>query len=298
MTSNFYDWISHLTQTTVNSARPAPDPSRVWMVTGCSSGFGLELVRALLDRGERVIATTRDGRLDVAAAKDRLTVLPLDLNIPASIESCASKAMSTHGRLDVLINNAGYGYLGGIEEAEEGEIRAQFETNFFGTLNLTRMLLPMMRAQRAGFIVNMSSVGGFVSGKGAGIYCASKFALEGLSEALAAELEPLGIRVMIVEPGAFRTDFINRSLRMAPSVIPDYAALALQQRAIMASDGKQAGDPRAAALAVIDVVLNPVAPLRLVLGAAGLDEARAKLVQLSADFEAWAALSTSVDYGD
>ncbi|MGA2794863.1 MAG: oxidoreductase [Roseiarcus sp.] len=199
--------------------------SPVWFVTGCSTGFGREFVRAALAHGFRVVATARNPKkLDdlIAGHEDKAKALALDVTNADQIKHAVSEAERAFGRIDVLVNNAGYGYLAAVEEGEEKDIRAIFDTNFFGLAAMIRAVLPGMRVRKQGYIVNIASVGGIIGFAGSGYYAATKFAVEGLSESLAQEVEPLGIRVLLVEPGPFRTDWAGRSLIRSPNVIDDY----------------------------------------------------------------------------
>src|ERR1039458_1904132 len=199
--------------------------SPVWFVTGCSTGLCREFVRGALAHGFRVVATGRDPKkLDglTAGHEDKAKVLALDVTNADQIKDAVSEVERAFGRIDVLVNNAGYGYLAAVEEGEEKDIHAIFETNFFGLAAMIRAVLPGMRARRHGYIVNIASVGGIVGFAGSGYYAATKFAVEGLSESLAQEVEPLGIHVLVVEPGPFRTDWAGRSLKQSPNVIGDY----------------------------------------------------------------------------
>ncbi|HEY9668366.1 MAG TPA: SDR family NAD(P)-dependent oxidoreductase, partial [Coleofasciculaceae cyanobacterium] len=198
---------------------------RIWFITGCSSGFGRALTEAVLEHGDSVVATARQPqRLEDLAIQfgNRILILPLDVTQSTDIQVAVQQAINTFGQIDVLVNNAGYGMFGAVEEVNDQDVRRQFETNVYGALNVTRAVLPHLRRQRSGHILNISSSGGFVGFAGAGIYCASKFALEGWSEALAKEVATLGIRVTIVEPGAFRTAF-NGKLISPQQAIADYA---------------------------------------------------------------------------
>jgi NAD(P)-dependent dehydrogenase (short-subunit alcohol dehydrogenase family) len=272
----------------------------VWFITGCSTGFGLEFARAALKRGFRVAATARDPKSLEALVGDhgdRAVALALDVTDPGQRRKAVAEAERAFGRIDVLVNNAGYGYLSAIEEGEDPEIRAMFETNFFGLAALIREVLPGMRARRQGWIVNISSVGGLVGFPGSGYYAATKFAVEGLSEALAKEVEPLGIRVLAVEPGPFRTDWAGRSLKQAPHLIPDYEQTAgARRRGISGYSGKQAGDPARAAEAVIQAMHSPEPPRHLVLGRVGLENVTKKLRSLIEEVEAWRETSLGADY--
>jgi len=274
--------------------------SPVWLVTGCSTGFGREFVRAGLAHGFRVAATARhrDAIADLVKGREgEALALKLDVTDPADIALAVAAVEREFGRIDVLVNNAGYGYAAAVEEGEDEAIRAQFETNFFGLAAMIRAVLPGMRARRRGAIVNVSSVGGLRGGAGAGYYCASKFAVNGLSESLAAEVEPLGVHVMIVEPGPFRTDWAGRSLKTPAQGIADYDATAgLRRREIAGYSGAQPGDPARAAEAVIKALQSPRPPRNLVLGRFGLDVARDKFKAALAEFDRWEAISLSADY--
>jgi NAD(P)-dependent dehydrogenase (short-subunit alcohol dehydrogenase family) len=272
--------------------------SPVWFITGCSTGFGRELVRAARHRDHRVVATARKPEsLDEFAPDDGVLRAALDVTRPDQILEVVQKADDYFGRIDVLVNNAGYGYLAAIEEGEEKEIRAMFEANVFGLIDLTRAVLPGMRGRRSGHVVNISSVGGLVGFPGIGYYNATKFAVEGLSEALAKEAAPLGIKVTIVEPGPFRTDWGGRSLRTPKVAIPDYAETAGARReGIQGYSGKQAGDPVRAVEAILDAVAAPQPPLHLVLGKMAFDTVTAKLQEFSNELETWKAVSLATDF--
>lgn len=272
----------------------------VWLITGCSSGFGRELARLVLDRGLRAVVTARDAARvrDLASAHgNRALALSLDVNDAAQVRNAVRTAEEAFGSIDVLVNNAGYGYMGSIEEGEDQEIRAMFETNFFGLAAMIRAVLPGMRQRRSGHIVNISSVGGLVGLQGLGYYNATKFAVEGLSEALAREVEPLGIRVLIVEPGPFRTDWAGRSVRESRREVSDYAgtAWAYMDR-IKDYNGNQPGDPARAAEAILEAVQSPSPPLHLVLGRVGLEAAREKLDSLHRDLDAWEGTTLGADF--
>ncbi len=272
----------------------------VWFVTGCSTGLGREFARAALAHGFRLVATARDPNsiADLVEGKEGQAIaLKLDVAEPKAIDAAVKQAERAFDRIDVLINNAGYGYMAAVEEGEDAAIRAQFETNFFGLAAMIRAVLPGMRARRRGGIVNISSVGGLRGTPAGGYYCATKHAVNGLSESLAQEVEPLGVRVMIVEPGPFRTDWGGRSLQHAPAHIPDYEATAhKRQREIAGASGAQAGDPARAAEAVIAALLSPNPPRHLVLGRFGLDAARAKFKDMLRDLDAWEATSVGADF--
>jgi len=241
---------------------------RNWLVTGASDGFGRAIVEQVLHRGGRVVATARDSSSLAALAHhgpDRLLALSLDVTRAADIEHAVARAADTGG-IDVLVNNAGYGFLGGVEECGDSEVRRQFDVNFFGAAAMMRAFLPAMRARKSGTIVNFSSVAGATAGPGGGYYSASKFALEGLSEALAIEGKPLGIRVLVVEPGLFRTSFFGRSMARPAHPIAEYALAQSVQAYAASTDGKQPGDPMRAAAIIVDTVDQPELPLRLLLG--------------------------------
>jgi NAD(P)-dependent dehydrogenase (short-subunit alcohol dehydrogenase family) len=272
----------------------------VWFITGCSTGFGRELARLVLDNGWRVVATAR-GKDRVAGlverAPDRALALDLDVADQAQIDAAVKAATERFGRIDVLVNNAGYGYQTSIEEGEDAEIREMFEANVFGLFAMTRAVLPVMRAQKSGNIVNISSVGGLIGFAASGYYSATKHAVEGFTEALRTELAPLGIAAMAVEPGPFRTDWAGRSLRQTPSLIADYADTSTARMAVTSGyDGHQPGDPVRAGQAIIEAVRREQPPRHLVLGKFGFDAATAKLRERVEQIEADRALSLSADY--
>ena len=272
----------------------------VWFITGTSRGLGVEFARAALERGDAVVATARDPRAVEAklGTHERLLPLALDVTDPTSIAAAVDSTLERFGRVDVLINNAGRGLIGAVEEASEQEIRELFEINVFGLLAVTRALLPAMREQRSGTIVNISSVGGFVTRAGGGIYGGTKFAVEAFSEALNEELVPLGIHVMVVEPGGFRTDFLDASsIVVSERVIDDYEQTAGGFRKVV-NDGSyvQPGDPRKAASVVIEAVTSEQPPLRLPLGADALERIEAKLGRLGEDLAGWRERSVATAY--
>jgi NAD(P)-dependent dehydrogenase (short-subunit alcohol dehydrogenase family) len=276
------------------------DTRRVWFITGTSQGFGRELVRASLQRGDSVIATSRTPQAVAAAfsaAADRLLAVSMDLRDPAQISSVVDQATKRFGRIDILVNNAGYGVTGAVEEASDSEIASIYETNVFGLLRVTRAVLPYLRKQRSGHIVNISSIGGLTGMPGWGIYNSTKFAVEGLSEALAAELAPLGIGVTIVEPGPFRTDFLGGSLEKAAHVLPDYEVTAGKTRAgAVERNGKQPGDPALAADAIVQAVTSPDPPLHLLLGRFAYDRTNQKLDAFRREMESWRELTLATDF--
>ena len=277
---------------------PATKP--VWFITGCSTGFGRELSKILLSRGYRVVVTARDAakvRDVVARYPETALALGLDVEKPEQIEIAAVAAHKKFGRIDVLVNNAGYGYLAAIEEGDDADIRAMFEANVFGLAHMTRAILPHMRAQGSGHIVNISSMGGVAGFQGVGYYNATKFAVEGLSEALAKEVAPLGVKVLIVEPGPFRTDWAGRSLKTPKRPIEAYAETAIARRkATQAVSGTQAGDPVRGAEAIIKTVESANPPLRLVLGAIALGAIRTKLDEMRKEIDANEAATLAADY--
>jgi NAD(P)-dependent dehydrogenase (short-subunit alcohol dehydrogenase family) len=276
------------------------DSSPVWFITGCSTGLGRALAGHVLDRGWHAVVSARDPRTVadlVDAHGDRALALRLDVTDPEQVSAAVARTEDTFGRIDVLVNNAGYGYLAAIEEGEDAEVRALFEANVFGAVAITKAVLPGMRARRTGHIVNISSVGGLAAFGATGYYHATKFAVEGLSESLAAEVAPLGIKVTIVEPAAFRTNWSGPSMRQSPVHIDDYADTAGARRATtLATYGHQPGDPARAADAIITAVGAEQPPLRLLLGRAAYDIASARLNSLRAGFDEWRDLTRTVDY--
>jgi len=275
--------------------------SPVWFITGCSTGFGRDLARLVLDRGWRaaVTARARDRVTDLVDGNANALALELDVTNDAQIGAAVSAVQAKFGRIDVLVNNAGYGYQATAEEGEESEIRGQFDTNVFGLFGLTRAVLPIMRAQRSGNIVNFTSVAGLVGFPGSGYYAASKHAVEGWSDSLLAEVAPLGIGVTCVEPGPFRTDWAGRSLRQTPSAIPEYADTAqARMEGTKSYSGSQEGDPVRAGEAIIAAVQQEIPPRHLVLGRFGYDAVTSKLSERLAAIEAAREVSQSADFPD
>ena len=274
--------------------------SPVWFITGCSTGFGKELAKLVLARGWRAVVTARKPeQLQelVAGHEENVLAVQLDVTKPFEINDAVEMAESRFGRIDVLVNNAGYGYLAAIEEGRDNEVRDMFETNFFGLVNLTNAVLPGMRARRSGHIVNVSSIGGLLSFAATGYYHATKFAVEGMSEALAIELKPLGIKVTIVEPGPFRTDWAGRSLLESEITIDDYAQTAGERRKQSKErSGKQQGDPVRGCEAIIRIVESDNPPLRLILGKPGYELVMKKVDSMRQEFEAYRELTFSADY--
>jgi len=273
---------------------------RVWFITGTSQGFGRELVRTVLRGGDFVVATSRDPQKVISTFEswtERLLAVALDLRDPHSISNAVSAGIARFGRIDVLVNNAGHGLLGAVEEASDAEILQVYETNVFGLLRVTRAVLPHMRERHSGHVVNLSSIGGLTASPGWGIYNSTKFAVEGLSEALAQEVAPLGIRVTIVEPGPFRTDFLGGSLTAAAARLPDYDSTAGRTRTWRDShNGAQKGDPALGAEAIVQAVTAAEPPLRLLLGGDAFERANRKLNQQRSEFETWRELTHSTDF--
>jgi len=272
----------------------------VWLITGCSTGFGRELSRAVLARGYRAVITARNPKSieDLVAGREgQAMALELDVTDPAEVEAAVRQAETAFGRIDVLVNNAGIGYFGAIEESDEAEVRRMFEINVFGLARMTRAVLPGMRKRRRGHIVNIASIGGIRAFPAVGFYNATKFAVVGFSEALSLETAPLGIKVTIVEPSGFRTDWAGRSANEAPGRIADYAETAGKNwDSIRGYSGKQPGDPVKAAEAIIKAVESPEPPLHLLLGKAALKGARWKLDLMKKDFDAWAPTTEGADF--
>lgn len=274
---------------------------KTWFITGTSQGIGLELVKQLLEKGDQVAATARN----INAIKDMLDVYPeqflplqVDLLNDDDISKAVEDTVSRFGKIDYLVNNAGYGLIGGIEEVSKSEVQANFDVNVFALLSVTKAVLPHMRQAKAGHIFNLSSVFGLIAGAAWGIYCATKFAVEGLSEALAQEVKPFGIKVTIIEPGYFRTNFLTSgSIVTAKNPIEAYEEIKVvkEQHAGQIS-GTQPGNPEKAAAVIIDLASKAEAPLRLLLGSDALQYAKYKLSLLDADFEANKEITLSTDY--
>ncbi|MBO1413030.1 oxidoreductase [Streptomyces sp. FH025] len=273
----------------------------IWFVTGASRGFGAEITREALERGHSVIATARDvsALLDAHPHKaDALLAVTADVTEPEQLEAAVRAGLDRFGRIDVVVNNAGYGIVGAIEEVSDQAARAQFDVNVFGVLNTLRATLPTLRAQRSGHVLTIGSMAGFATAPAMGLYGASKFALEGITEALHGELAPLGIRVTIIQPGSFRTNFLtDASLRVEPATIADYTEGAGPVREAMATkDGRQPGDPAKAAKAIVDITETAEPPLRLQLGADAVERVEAKLDRVRRELDQWrhVALSTAL----
>jgi len=272
----------------------------VWFITGCSTGFGRELARHTLSLGYPTVVTARNpaqvadlvkGHEDIALA------LKLDVTKQADIDAAVKAATERFGRIDVLVNNAGIGYFGSFEESDMAEVQKMFDINVWGLVNTTRALLPQMRKQRSGTIVNVSSMGGIVSFATSSYYHGTKYAVEGMSESLSQEVAPLGIKVLLVEPSGFRTDWAGRSANQAPQTISDYRETSGKRtEAIRGYSGKQPGDPVRAAEAIVKAVEAKDPPLRLLLGKAALAGGRGKIDLLRKDFEAWAEVTEGADF--
>lgn len=274
--------------------------SKVWFITGASSGLGEALANAALENGHKVAATFRneEGATAFSNSNNNAVGLVVDVTNYSAVQNGVQKAIEVFGRIDVLVNNAGYGTIGAIEEFSMDEIRAQFETNFFGAVQATKEVLPHMRQQGGGHILQISSAAGFKATGGFGVYNASKFALEGFSEALAQEVSPFGIKVTIVQPGPFRTKFAGSSVKLAERRMDEYKTTPVAQmyHYISRIDGRQEGDPQKAAQSLIDFVESGGGTLRLPLGKHSLDAIRAKLRQVEGDLNANEAVALSTMY--
>jgi NAD(P)-dependent dehydrogenase (short-subunit alcohol dehydrogenase family) len=270
-----------------------------WLITGCSTGFGRALAEAVLERGDNAVVTARDVSKVQDLAKDHPeTALPLGLDVTdqGQIDRAVREAEARFGGVDVLVNNAGYGYRGAVEEADDEDVRRLFDTNFFGAVALIQKVLPGMRERRSGAIVNISSIGARITLPGSAHYSASKAALEGMSGALRREVEPLGITVMAVEPGNFRTDFAGRSLTGSKRVIADYeATVGPRRKENDRVHGTQPGDPKKLALALVNVLDSGRAPQLLVLGTDAVKSFESVLETERAELDEWRKVSTSTD---
>lgn len=274
--------------------------NKVWLITGCSTGFGRALAKEVLEKGYSAAVAARntnDVQDIIEGYPSTAIAVKLDVTVPEQIESAVKTTIEQFGQIDVLVNNAGIGYFAAIEESEEAEIRRMFEINFFGLAKMIQEVLPHMRKQKSGHILNITSIGGLRSFPGVGFYNATKYAVDGLSEALYKEVAPLGIKVTIVAPSGFRTDWAGRSAKDTTIKIDDYASTAGKNAGdIRGYSGNQPGDPVRAALAMIQVTETETPPLRLLLGAAALKGARAKLDELKHDIEGWAAVTEAADF--
>lgn len=279
---------------------PSPAFPRVWFITGASRGLGARIAEAALSRGDAVVATARQAGTVTQRLGDRPGLLALDLDVTDETQAAraVAAALARFGRIDILVNNAGYGLMGAVEENSADEVRRVYETNVFGLLNVTRALLPAMRARRRGHVINLSSLGGYRSVAGFGVYCSTKFAVEGLTEALHAELAPLGIHATTVEPGYFRTDFLeSQSLVTSPRVLDDYAGTAGRIRELAGQISlNQPGDPERLAQAVLKLVDAPAPPLRLPLGTDTLQAIADKHAFVERETAAWRDVAASTDF--
>ena len=272
---------------------------KVWLITGCSTGFGREIAKFVLSQGYKAVVAARntDDVQDIIAGQEGNAIaIKLDVTKKDEIRAAVEKTMQQFGRIDVLVNNAGIGYFGAIEESEDEAVRNMFDINVFGLANMIQETLPVMRAQKSGHIVNIASIGGLVGFPAVGFYNATKFAVDGLSESLAKETAPLGIKVTIVAPSGFRTDWAGRSANNSPVVIEDYASTSGKNKSdIRGYSGNQPGDPARAAQAIVKAVEAENPPLRLLLGAGALKGARVKLEQLKNDFDTWEDITLWAD---
>ena len=278
----------------------SPQDSPVWFITGCSTGLGHQLAKQVLARGWRAVVTARDkSRLAdlVRGAEERALAVDLDVNKAGQIDAAVKAAHQRFGRIDVLVNNAGYGYLSSVEEGVEAQIRSQFDANVFGLFAMTRAVLPGMRAQRRGHVINITSVAGHIGFPGSGYYAATKHAVEGWSDALAAEGKPLGIKVTCVAPGPARTDWAGRSMTQTPNLIADYAeTVGARLKATRANSGQQAGDPVRIAQAMIELTEIDNPPQQFVLGAFGVDAVTGALKKRLAEIDAWREKGLATDF--
>lgn len=271
-----------------------------WLITGCSSGLGRSLAEAVLDAGFNAVITARDPvalQALVASHPGTAIAVALDVTKPEQVANAVEVADSRFGGVDVLVNNAGYGYRAAVEEGDDKEVNALFATNFFGTVAMIKAVLPGMRERRHGTILNVSSIAGQLAAPGSGYYSATKFALEGMSDALRKEVAPLGIRVSIIEPGAFRTDFAGRSLQQTRAEIADYRDTAGPRRKENdRTHGTQPGDPARAARTLIDIVAAPALPVRLLLGSDAVRIVGAEIDGHRREIDAWKAVSAATDF--
>ncbi|MGA7626359.1 MAG: oxidoreductase [Candidatus Acidiferrales bacterium] len=274
---------------------------KVWMITGASRGFGAEIAKAVLAAGDKVIATARNiESLNNLDDSENVFKIALDVTSEPQVKKAVKAALAHFRRIDVLVNNAGFGLLGAVEEASRKEVEDVFRTNVFGLLNVTRAVLPRMRKQRSGHIINMSSVAGFSAFPGWGLYASTKFAVEGITEGLHGELAPLGIHATAVEPGMFRTDFLDgSSLTRTARQISDYEETVGKTRETAEQrNHQQPGDPKKLAQALIEIVNAPDPPLRLPLGKDTVERLEQKLEQVKRETEQWRNLSASTDFGE
>lgn len=273
--------------------------NKVWLITGTSSGFGRALALAVLERGEKVFATARN-TASIADLAERwpqtARIAELDLTLQGQVQRAVHECVRTFGRIDVLVNNAGYGLIGSLEESSDEQIRKNFEVNFFGVVNLIRFALPHFRAQNGGHVLNFSAAAAISNYPGFSVYGAAKCALEGMSESLAAEGRSFGLKVTIIQPGPFRTDFVARSLERIPGAITEYeASVGKFGKIISGMEGKQLGDPARAAQAILNVVDSDSPPLRLVLGRYAIAKTRRALSQRDTELKVWEELGLGAD---
>ena len=270
---------------------------RRWFITGVSTGFGRELARVVLRGGDLVAGTVRTSGQVAELEAEGIAAIVMDVNDQAQVDAAVSDAQTRLGGIDVVVNNAGFGMVGAIEALDMDEVRAAMETNFFGALRVTQAFIPLLRTN-GGIFVNISSMAGQIGFAGTGAYCASKFALEGMSESLAAELAPFGVKVLIVEPGAFRTDFSGRSMQAAEGSVDAYAGMQAGEAKHMMSQyhGHEPGDPVRAAEAILAAVRSDAMPLRLALGSDALSSIAAKLDRLRKDMEDWRDVSIATTF--
>jgi NAD(P)-dependent dehydrogenase (short-subunit alcohol dehydrogenase family) len=275
---------------------------KVWLITGASRGFGLEIAKAVLATGDKVIATVRSNaeKLQAALGEKDVVVTLLDVTNEQQSKDVARQAIDQYGKIDVLVNNAGFGLLSAVEEATDAEAKANYEANVFGLLNVTRAVLPYMRNERKGHVINISSVGGLTGIIGWGLYGSTKFAVEGITEALAAEAAPLGIHATVIEPGFFRTDFLDASsLTRTGNIIEDYAATVGDMRSFATKvNRKQPGSAKKLALAIVKIANAEKPPVHLPLGKDTLQLFKEKMDKFNADIDAWHSVITSTDHED
>jgi len=272
--------------------------AKVWLITGCSAGFGRELAKYTLQQGYKVAVAARNINdvQDIVEGHENAIAVTLDVTNPADIKTAIKTTLEKFGNIDVLVNNAGIGYFGAVEESEDAAVRKMFEINFFGLTKMIQETLPTMRKQRSGHIVNIASIGGLVGYPAVGFYNATKFAVDGLSESLFKEVSHLGIKVTIICPSGFRTDWAGRSAENSPIVIDDYAETAGANKSnIRGYSGNQPGDPALAAKAIVKAVESENPPLRLLLGQAALKSGRLKLDLLKKDFDTWEETTIGAD---
>ena len=272
--------------------------SRTWLITGVSSGLGLEIAKAALAAGDTVAGTVRkdaDREAFDALAPGRAIGLIMDLADEAAVQAAVAEAERRLGRIDILVNNAGYGLIGAVEEASLAEAKAQFDVNLFGTMAVIQAALPAMRARRAGRILTVTSVSGLAAWGGTGVYCASKFALEGLTQALAQEVAPLGIKVTNIAPGGLRTDYAGRSLVLTERTLAEYdGSSGFARRVLQDSAGQESGDPAKAAAAILKIAEADAPPMHLLLGQDAIHYATRAAGQLQTDLGEWIGLTASI----